>query len=90
MNKENDSLLLKWGTLKGWSLHTEAAMTALNALHKLGLSMSAMTQTRDDAHKKAVCDLIDALGDSFEIQNDWSGESYTKDQAKQYIMQYDI
>lgn len=38
-------------------------------------------------HKKAVCDLIDAL-DCDTIHLDWEGKDVSKDEAKKYVMEY--
>lgn len=81
-----ESLLLKWGTLKGWNIESEASRKALDKLHELGMCMSAAMQDRTPAHKEALCELIDAVDG--EIQNDWTGETLTKDQAKEYVLNY--
>lgn len=39
-------------------------------------------------HKARLCAVIDALSDNAQIVNDWSGDVYTKDQAKKYVMDY--
>lgn len=81
-----ESLLLKWGTLKGWNLQSEKAMEALNRYADLGMCASAAMQRDTPDQKKALCDLIDAVDG--EIQNDWSGEILTKEDAKKYVMEY--
>lgn len=82
-----DSLLLKWGTLKGWDLQSEGARAAAQKYADIGKhSSSAMCQRDTPEQKGALCDLIDALDG--EIQNDWSGEVMTKDEAKKYILEY--
>ncbi|MDW9762187.1 hypothetical protein GOB02_21860 [Sinorhizobium meliloti] len=81
-----ESLLLKWGTLKGWDLESEASMAALRKYADGGLSMSATAQRDTDAQKQALCELIDAVDG--EIVNDWSGETMTKDEAKKYVVEY--
>lgn len=80
-------LLLKWGTLKGWDLgNNEKAKAAAQRYADGGMSLSAMAQHDTPEQKQALCDLIDAIdGD---IQNDWSGEKYTKDEAKAYVREY--
>lgn len=83
----SEHLLLKWGTLKGWNLESDAAMAALQKYADAGeVSASAMAQHDTDAQKQALCDLIDAVDG--EIQNDWSGEMMTKDEAKSYVLNY--
>lgn len=87
MSQQSESLLLKWGTLKGWDLKTETSKAAAQKYFDAGdVSMSCMAQRDNDAQKQALCDLIDAIDG--EIQNDWSGEIMTKDEAKRYVMEY--
>lgn len=83
----SDLLLLKWGTLKGWNLESEAAKRAAQVYMGAGShSLSAMAQRDTDEQKKALCDLIDAIDGT--ITNDWSGEDMSKDEAKRYVMEY--
>lgn len=80
-------LLLKWGTLKGWRVESEAAKAALQRYHEGPTSMSAMAQRDTDSQKLAICELIDAIDGP--ITNDWSGEVYaSKAAAKAYVMEY--
>ena len=82
-----ESLLLKWGTLKGWDLKSDASMAAMRKYHEAGsVSMSAMSQRDTEAQKDALCELIDAIDGP--IQNDWSGEMMSKDEAKSYVRDY--
>lgn len=80
-------ILLKWGTIKGWSNINQATVDALQKWQDLGVTLSAMSQHNTEEQKKLLCDAIDAHDGT--ISNDWSGEDYTKDQAKKYIMEYD-
>jgi len=80
-------LLLKWGTLKGWDLKSEASLAAARKYADAGtMSMSAMSQHDNDAQKAALCELIDAVDGP--ISNDWSGEEMTKAEAKEYVLNY--
>lgn len=82
-----DQLLLKWGTLKGWDLESDAALAAAQRLGETGdRCVSAALQHDTPDQKQALCDLIDAIDGT--IQNDWSGEIMTKEQAKAYVMEY--
>lgn len=83
-----ESLLLKWGTLKGWKLESEKSREIAKRYFELGSSMSAMAQHDTPEQKKLLCELIDAIDG--EIQNDWSGERTSKDEAKKYIQDYGI
>ncbi len=79
-------LLLKWGTLKGWKLATEKSREAMRKYHDFGVSLSAMTQHDCPEQKQALCDLIDAIDGP--IENDWSGEVMSKEEAKKYVLEY--
>jgi hypothetical protein len=80
-------LRLKWGTLKGWNLETEASLAAAREYEQIGThSMSAMSQRDTPEQKQALCKLIDAIDGP--ITNDWSGERLSKDEAKRYVMEY--
>lgn len=86
---EKDILYLKWGSVKGWRKLSESSRAALQKWADLGSSMSAMTQPRTDAHKKALCEAIDVIaGNGGVIWNDWDGEEMTADAAKRYVMEY--
>lgn len=80
-------LLLKWGTLKGWDVTgNDDALAALRRYHDGPVSMGCMSQRDTADQKQALCDLIDAIDGP--IQNDWSGEEMTKDEAKKYVLEY--
>lgn len=84
----DEYLLLKWGTMKGWNLgENEAARAAAKRYNEAGsVSMSAMAQHDTPEQKQALCDIIDAINGP--IQNDWTGEQMTKDEAKKYVLEY--
>lgn len=85
--EHKDSLLLKWGTMKGWNLKSDAALAAAKRYDEAGpQSAGAMTQHDTDEQKARLCDLIDAIDGT--IQIDWSGEMMTKDEAKKYVREY--
>jgi len=81
-----ESLLLKWGTLKGWNLETDKSKAAAKRYFADPTSPSAMMQHDTESQKQALCDLIDAING--EVRNDWSGEVMTKDEAKKYVHEY--
>lgn len=83
-----ESLMLKWGSLKGWDVDENGpAFAALNKYFDAGpVSMSAMAQRDNEEQKKALCEVIDAING--EIWNDWEGKTMTKDEAKKYVMEY--
>ena len=82
-----DSLLLKWGTVKGWDFE-DTDSDAFQSLMKYveNLPLSCAMDKPDEERKKLLCDVIDKMDG--EIQNDWSGEILTKEQAKDYVMGY--
>lgn len=80
-------LLLKWGTLKGWSLEgNEAAWEAIQRYHSEPTEWGCAQQRDTDTQKRALCDIIDAMNGP--ITNDWTGEEMTKDEAKAYVRDY--
>jgi predicted DNA-binding protein YlxM (UPF0122 family) len=81
-----ESLLLKWGTIKGWDNFSEKSQEIVSRYYADGMSMSAMADKPDAARKAILCELIDQLDGK--IQNDWTGEMMTKDEAKKYVMEY--
>lgn len=89
MKKNNDYLLLKWGTLKGWCFeNSPEAFEALKEYNKIGSSMSAMAQRDTDRQKELICIMIDKVNGS--VSSDWTGEDWTdnRDAAKKYVMEY--
>lgn len=81
-----EHLLLKWGTLKGWEVESEASKAALTKYFDEPTAYGAMQQRDTDTQKAALCELIDAIDGP--IQNDWSGEMMTKEEAKKYVSEY--
>jgi hypothetical protein len=83
---ENDYLLLKWGTLKGWSFKDPECVELLRLYHEDPTMMSVMAQKDTDRQKEILLQLIDKC--KGRITNDWDGEDYTKEQARNYILNY--
>lgn len=84
--QEDEYLLLKWGTLKGWNVNDKETQGLLREYFDYGVSAGAMSQ-KDTAEQKAlICKIIDRIDG--EIQNDWSGDILTKEDAKKYVMEY--
>lgn len=79
----NDYILLKWGTLKGWKLHSEKGKALTEEYCTIGRSMSAMAQEDTERQKQIIGEMIDECNGG--IQSDWSGEYFTKKQAKEYL-----
>lgn len=83
-----DYILLKWGTLKGWSLkNSPEAFQALKEYGQIGSAASAMMQEDTIRQKELICIMIDKVNGI--VQNDWSGEVYkNREDAKKYVMEY--
>lgn len=83
----SEYLLLKWGSIKALDIPNSnaAAVTAYEAYASLGTRAGG---ARPDGHIEALCALVDALEDDAYIVNDWSGDEYTKEQAKAYLRGY--
>lgn len=83
-----EHLLLKWGNLKGWRVESDRSVAAFKAYVESGDAASLpMAMVRlGHAEKMALCNLIDAIDGP--IQNDWSGEMMSKDEAKRYVLEY--
>lgn len=79
-------LLLKWGSVKGWGNLAKKDIEILQKWSDLGRSSSAMMQDDSQEQKDILCELINQFDG--EIQNDWSGDKYTKEEAVKYIKEY--
>lgn len=82
----SESLLLKWGTIKGWSDLSDASVGIVKRYFQEGVPASCATDRPNEDRKEILCELIDQLDG--EIQNDWSGEILSKDAAKEYVRSY--
>ena len=80
-----NSVTLKWGTLKGWNLHTEDAMDALRLYKSFGTSMSLAMQDDTPEQRDA---LIALIRHADEIWLDWEGKQVTRDEAIKYVQEY--
>lgn len=90
MEENEDYLLLKWGTLKGWCFkNSPEAFEAYKEYNSLGESMSAMAQKDTPRQKELILIMIDKVNGP--ISNDWTGEDYVdREQAKKYILEYNV
>jgi len=81
-------LTLKWGTLKSWDFDgSEKGKKLLKEYNKIGSSLSAMFQKDTPRQKEIICELID-LCDYEKIYLDWDGKDVSKEEAKEYVMNY--
>lgn len=81
-----EQLMLKWGSVKGWDNLSEKSQGILKRFFADGVPMSAMADRPEDDRKSILCELIDQLDG--EIWNDWDGAVMTKEQAKEYVINY--
>ena len=83
----NDYILLKFGTLKGYRLeHNPRALALVREYISLGASASTMHQRDTFAQKRILCQLFEVHQGP--IINDWSGEEMTVEQASSYVLEY--
>jgi len=83
-----DYLLLKWGTWKNWNSENTKIKKLMQEYNDLGVNVSAMEQKNTPRQKDILCEVIDLIDGV--IQNDWDGNYYTKEEAKKYVMEYDV
>ena len=83
----SESLTLKWGSLKAWDIKNPKAFELLKRWHELGVSASAMAHTDTPEQKEIVCRIIDAV-DCETIYLDLDGVHVSKEEAKEYVMNY--
>lgn len=81
------NLILKWGNVKGWDGLKKGtpAWTALERYIDSGQGLSAM-QRQTPEQRELICNLIDAIDG--EIWDDWNCKLMTKDEAKDYVLNY--
>jgi hypothetical protein len=85
MPEKKNTLLLKWGTVKGWELHTDEAIDALQKWADFGVCPSAMLQRDTPEQQQALLEAIDFMD---EIVLDWTGEKVSREEAKKYVLEY--
>jgi len=81
-----DHLRFKWGTLKSWKLNSPLGKELLTKYFALGDSGAGMTQHDTDEQKELIYQMIDECDGS--LGSDWTGEYFTRQQAKDYIREY--
>ena len=81
-----ECITLKWGTLKGWEVHSEAALNLLKRYMELGASMSAMTQEDTPEQKQILFKLVSLP--SMKVFLDWDGKYVSQPEAVQYLANY--
>ncbi len=91
MSDKSDYLLLKWGTLKGWSFHNSPkALAALEKYVAIGSCISAAMQKDTPEQKQLIIEMIDTVKGPVSL--DWTNETFktkkAKEKAKEYILNY--
>ena len=81
------TLLLKFGTLKGWDDLSQAQIEALEKWRDSENGLGTLQASRTDESNRLLCEALDLFEDG-QITNDWDGCTYTIQQAKNYIMEY--
>jgi len=87
LKKEVNELTLKWGTLKSWHFDSDQAIQLLKEYNEIGQSASAMLQKDTPRQKEIICELID-LCDADTIYLHWDGIDVSKQEAKEYVLNY--
>lgn len=86
--EQQNFLTLKWGTLKSWNFrNSEKGKALLKEYSQIGSCFSAMAQKDTPRQKEIICELID-LCDGDTIYLDWDGKDVSKQEAKDYVMNY--
>lgn len=83
----SNRLTLKWGTLKSWHFESEKCLKLCEEYDQIGSSFSAMSQKDTQRQKEIICELIDEC-DGDTIYLDWDGKDVSKQEAKDYVMNY--
>jgi len=81
-----ERLLLKWGTVKGWSDLSDQSMEIMKRFFADGVCMSAAMDRPEKDRREILCELIDQIDG--EIMNDWTGKTMDKAEAKKYVLEY--
>ena len=80
-------LTLKWGSLKSWNFNSDEAKALLHQWFDIGSCASAIMHHDTPEQKKLICELID-VGDFDTVYLDWDGKDVSKEEAKDYVMNY--
>ncbi len=84
-----NTINLKWGTLKAWNFtNSEKGQELLREYNQIGSSFSAMQQNDTSRQKEIICELIDLCDSEESIYLDWDEKYVSKQEAKDYIMNY--
>ena len=82
-------LTLKWGTIKGWDYTgNEKAKELLKEYYEIGSVLGCVMQRDTKRQKEIIIELIDLCNDPEGIYLDWDGKFISKEQAKDYVLNY--
>ena len=84
-----NTLTLKWGTLKAWNFPSESGKKLLKEDSDLGMSFGAAQQNDTPRQKEIICELVDICDDPEGVYLDWDGKYVSKEEAKDYLREYD-
>lgn len=87
--KDDYSLTLKFGTLKAWNIKDGDCRDLLKKYLLTGISTSLACHKNTIEQKNILCELIDKFNYG-KIYNDWEGTELSKEEAKDYIMNYGL
>lgn len=82
-----NQLSLKWGTLKSWQFASDKALALLTEYEEIGSCVSVMMQKDTPRQKEIICELVDEC-DGETIYLEWDGKEVSKQEAKDYVMNY--
>jgi hypothetical protein len=85
--KDKNYITLKWGTLKAWEVEgNDEAIKLITHYLEMGSSLSAMTQRDTPEQKEIICKLIDLMPGKILLE--WDEQYVSKEDAKDYVMNY--
>ena len=80
-----DSITLKWGVIKNWSIESDEAMEALQKYADHGINYSSALQKVSPKQLDALLEVIDVVD---EIWLEYEGKKVSKKKAKEYVINY--
>jgi hypothetical protein len=82
----DESLCLKFGTVKSWTLDPDGNAAPIMAEY-IARFCGVQGQIRSPEQQEMLCKLIDSLSTE-DIVGDWDGKIMSKDDAKNYVINY--
>lgn len=82
-------LTLKWGSLKSWNFEgNDKCIEALKEYFDQRVKVSAIAQHDTLKQKELICKMIDEVN-AETIYLDWDDKDVSKEEAKQYVLDYE-